>query len=291
MEKPFSEKIEAIGSVIEVFFLKEVWRKTVKESLEIVKIFNDDFSRFQENNQLSSLNNSVGQWQEVSGEMWYLLKKGWEFNQLTDGYFNIGMIEALENLGYDKKYSFEAKVERNLGGEKLEIELKNGNLARVNKKIELGGFGKGYVLDFLKEFLEQKGLNNFLINAGGDIYAKGEGLSGNGWKIVLENPENNSYGIGEIICSDLFFAASSASKRKWRNFHHLLDESGRPAQGMLGVFVQANQGILADAMATGLFVMGMEKALEVLPGLGVEAMLIDKERKIYRTAGFKVKLY
>lgn len=291
MKKPFSEKIEAIGSIIEIFFLEDKFAAIVQNSLKIVRKFNDEFSRFSENNQLSKLNEGQGEWQEVSDEMYYLLQKACEFHQLTNGFFNIGLAAELENLGYDKNYSFEPRVEKNSGGKILEIEFKEGNLVRINRKIELGGLGKGYVLDFVKKFLEGNGMNNFLINAGGDIYVKGEGVDGLGWKIILENPENNSYGIGEIYCKDIFLAASSTSKRKWKNFHHLLDGSGNPAAEMLGVFVQAKEGILADAMATSLFVMGMEKAEETLPGLGVEAMLIDKNRKIYRTEGFEANLY
>ncbi|MGL5831070.1 MAG: FAD:protein FMN transferase [Candidatus Altimarinota bacterium] len=289
---PFSQKIEAVGSVIEIFYFEENSAEQVRRCLDLVRKFDDEFSRFKKANQLSVLNSKIDQWQEVSEEMFFLLSEAWKFHQLTDGIFNIGLAEDLENLGYDAEYSFVPRGEKRRDVKKnLQMEFADVKKVLINRKVEFGGLGKGYVLDFLKSELEKTGLVNYLINAGGDIYAKGSGMEGQGWKVVLENPGNNKFGIGEVFCSDLFVAASSGSKRKWKEFHHLLDEEGKPAMEMLGVFVQGESGILVDAMATSLFVMGLEKAREVLPRLGVEAMLIDKEKKIYRTEGFRVNLY
>lgn len=294
---PYSKKIEAVGSVIEIFYLDEKYAENVEEALKLVEKFDDEFSRFKKGNQLGSLNSSIGKWGKVSDEMYFLLEQAWNIHQLTGGYFNIGLAEELENLGYDADYSFKPKgVEVAVKAEEkiLKIEFRDGvkgKEVQINRKVELGGLGKGYVLDFIKAYLNKAGLGNYLINAGGDIYAIGDGVDGGGWKIVLENPENNSYGIGEVFCSGFFMAASSASKRKWAGGHHLLNIKGQPAMEMLAVFVQAGSGIMADAIATSLFVMGMEKAREMLPGLGVEAMLIDVNKKIYQTEGFRVSLY
>ena len=86
--------------------------------------------------------------------------------------------------------------------------------------------------------------------------------------------------------------ASSPARRKWRNRHHLVDPIRRePAQGMMGVFTQAETALWADIYSTALFVLGFERAQALLPTLKVEALLVASDGRVFKSEGFRGELY
>ena len=71
-------------------------------------------------------------------------------------------------------------------------------------------------------------------------------------------------------------------------YHHILDPAtGRPARGAVAVTVVAATATDADALATGLFVLGPERGIEVVEGLpGVEALIFGPDLAVHRSSGF-----
>lgn len=243
------------------------------------------YSRFSDGNELSALNAQLGQWADVSEELFELIAFGERVKERTGGAFDLTVKSILEGWGYDENYSLKEGAAGKVGA----LELKDGRV-KLSVPLELGGLGKGYALDRMDSFLQD--FANVCINAGGDLRVRGVDDSGKPWRIVFEHPTDITQAIGYVDTSDLALACSSPSRRTWRNRHHLVDPlSGQPADEMMAVYTQSKSALLADAYSTALFVMGFEKARALLAELPVEAMLVGKEGVAYRSAGFEGELF
>jgi thiamine biosynthesis lipoprotein len=249
------------------------------------------YSRFLEGNELAALNAQVGEWAEVSAELYELIAFGEDMKRRTQGAFDLSVKSILEGWGYDSAYSF---VEGE-GGRAGDLEMADGRV-RLTAPIELGGLGKGYAIDRVGAILAP--IENFLIDAGGDLLLRGCDDLGAPWRIAFEHPTDIAQAIGIFEGSDLALACSSPSRRSWGKRHHLVDpRSGEAAGGMLSVYTQAPTALVADAYSTALFVLGFEAARELLSSTlrsapcVVEALLVGPRGEVFRTPGFAGELF
>lgn len=281
-------------------------RLAAKLAFEEAERIEKTYSRFLEGNELATLNEQVGEWVTVSEELFNLIAFGVRLGERTRGAFDLTVKSILEGWGYDSSYSLKEGTPGRTG----RVELGENFSVRALATLELGGLGKGYVLDRMFSFFTE--FPNVSINAGGDLIVKGSDLDsaeGNttrlrrGWRIVLEHPTDATQGIGYVDTmglAGLALAASSPSRRAWRDRHHLVDpRKGEPAMDMLAVYTQSSSALLADSYATALFVLGFEEAKSVLAGEGgtgglrplVEALLVSPEGRAYRSEGFQGVLF
>ncbi len=256
------------------------------------------YSRFLPGSELSLLNSHLGQWQDATDEFISLLSQAEDFRKETGGNFDITIKAALDSLGYDAEYSFVPKPKagvgllglvRGLAGSIL-LDRKRGRVL-LNKEIDFGGFGKGFALDQAGRLLEARGVSHYYINAGGDIFARrGEGEAP--WEILLEHPDDPSLAIGKVAIDNRSIAASAPNRRKWGEFHHLLNaKTGKPATGVKAVFAIAKTGIAADAYATALFTAGFEEGIALSGKLPVEALIISSQGRMFQSKGFGAELF
>lgn len=299
------EKEEILGSSIRITIvvsedLRSVAQTVLRAAFAECHRLDEQYSRFRKDNQLSVLNLSFHEWQQVSPELFFLLGKGLEIFQTTGGAFNLGVKALLEKWGYDSNYSFQPDENPASNLPKKDAvnfltsppyELLVPNKVKLFYPIELGGLGKGYALDLMFGIL--KDFPDFCVDAGGDLYAQGSPQEGKHWDVFFEHPVHVTMALGQVHVDRFFAAASNPLKRKWAGkYHHLVDPVGqKPADQMLAVYTQAQTGLLADAYSTALFVLGYEKAKILLPNIPVEAMLVSPQGEIYRTAGFKGELF
>ncbi|NCP67589.1 FAD:protein FMN transferase [bacterium] len=288
-------EFEALGTLIHIelpeAFFTEVFEILKEEALRIEQ----KFSRFIDSSDLSVLNQNLNQWSPVDEEFLFLLNQASSLTKQTHGLLDFGVTNLLNHWGYDKYYGLKASADFRKF-ESLTLETKPG-LVRINVPVDFGCFGKGYFLDQCLNILKSFKVDQYLVNAGGDLLVSTADKY-EPFKIFLEDPRLNTRVIGEIENYNGFICASSPSRRKWGDFHHLIDiESQLPAQEMSAVYVQKNiSGLVADALCTALFVMGFKKAqLEwaklnlINPDL--EIMLISAEGKVWRSPHFKANLY
>jgi thiamine biosynthesis lipoprotein len=327
--KRFQKSRELLGTWIELtFIIPEESKGNISDLLaeELAeRVFSEleridhAFSRFRENNQLAQLNSKTGEWQNVSDELFSLLKFGKQVSEQSGGTYDMRSKSLLEKWGYDADYSLVEKVgnedELTLTKEALRNEVFCGmkideRRVQLSSPVELGGHGKGYAIDRARELL--KDLDHFCINAGGDLYVKGQDFQdgeARAWKIAFEHPLDTSMAIGFVEVggaengAGLALASSSGNRRQWgKGRHHLVDVSaGEAACEMLAVYTQAESAMVADAFSTALFVMGFEKAREFLEtgsekegaenDSSLEALLIGPKGESYRSEGFCGELF
>jgi thiamine biosynthesis lipoprotein len=296
--KIISKTKYGLGTKIEIK-LPSHYSKFFNECFSEIDRIEKTYSRFDEKSSLSIANKNIGKWQKASKEFVELLSFAKKIYEETEGNFDITIKSALDSIGYDKDYSFKPKYEKMIEeankpkltfDEAIKIDEKEQKIM-LKKEIDFGGFGKGYALDKIANTLNKKEINHYYINAGGDIYAKAKNKKQT-WKILLEHPDDPKIAIGEIGINGCAIAGTATNKRKWLEFHHLINPKTKmPVQGCKAIFVSAKTGIEADAYAKGIFCAGFEEGIRISKKLPVEILFISESDKMYISNGFKAKLY
>ncbi len=158
----------------------------------------------------------------------------------------------LEQAGYDSTYSLQT-IDVLSDVPPFEALGWNGNTTLAPTEpivFDVGAAGKGYLVDIISEILEDQGVNEYTIDASGDI--KQKGVSGE--RVGLEHPLDPKKVIGTANLHNKSLCASAISRRKWRGLHHVFDPTTKqPTTSIQASWVIADTTLLADALATALF--------------------------------------
>ena len=133
----------------------------------------------------------------------------------------------------------------------------------VARPIDLGGIGKGLTLRWTSGRLERAGARDFLLEAGGDLVARGHDPDGDRWQIGIEDPGGGG-DLAVVALADLAIATSSIRINRWisggRVIHHILDpRTGEPAEtGLAAVTVAGPDPAWAEVWSKVLFVGGRQ---------------------------------
>jgi len=244
---------EALGTTWWIELFENNTDKNLDEIKNFVEVFaavyEKKYSRFLKDSQISILNRDRS-YKNPSPEFVQLLEYGKRLYLRSDTHFNLLLGHILESKGYDASYSFNATGSIETAGNPITdltitpelIELKHG-------KVDLGGFGKGYLIDLIaKELKQALNVEQFLINGGGDMYATHN--AGEPITIFLEHPTKPGTGIAKTTLTNQGFAASSPHKRVWKNeagtHHHIVSDQLTSD----ATFIKAATAADADAFAT-----------------------------------------
>ena len=156
------------------------------------------------------------------------------------------------------------------------IELKGTKIIKKDPRVSLdfNAFAQGYSVDVIADFMKNKGVESFVVEIGGEVYANGKKPDGSFWQVGIEEPfDNQEFDNPTRVVAQLENRAIATSGNNRQYFiekgikysHHLNPKTGFPTQNnLLSASVFAGNCISADAYATGLLVMGLEKAKSFL---------------------------
>lgn len=159
-----------------------------------------------------------------------------------------------------------------------DIEIEDQVLRSVNPSVRLdfGGIAKGYAVDLAMESLATFGIDAAIVNAGGDLRARG--WDGIPWKVGILHPAGGVLGVIEIGGDESVFTSGVGQRFRQdgeTRYPHVLDpHTGRPVRGLQSVTVIATEGVTADAAATALLVAGPADWPDVAQSMGIEAVLV-----------------
>jgi thiamine biosynthesis lipoprotein len=211
--------------------------------------FENTYSRFKADSVLSKLNRDR-RFENPSQMFRDIVSYGKSLYLRSDGHFNILVGHILESRGYDADYSLVPKgTEETSCNPITDLQLSDTLITLTCGKVDLGGFGKGYLINLMTEQLLTQGIKYFLINGGGDMYATSD--HGEPIKIYLEHPIKPATYLEETSLLNQGFAASSPFKRQWVHdkqvYTHIVSEN---ALEPVASFVKAATAAEADAFAT-----------------------------------------
>ncbi|MGO4906541.1 FAD:protein FMN transferase [Flavobacterium sp. W20_MBD1_R3] len=256
--------------------------------------------------QISEINRNAGlKPVKVDSEVFELVERAIKISQITNGAFDISYASMDRIWKFDgsmKVMPTEEAIKKSvakIGYKNIILNPKDHTifLKLEGMKLGLGGIGQGYIADKVKDLLFSKGCISGIINVSGDINAWGKQSDGKPWTVGIVNPLNKNKIFATFPLEDSA-VETSGSYEKYVNFNgirysHIIDpRTGYPASGIVSVSVFAKQTEIADAMATGIFVLGVEVGLDLVNQIkGLECIIVDDKGKIHSSNGIDIKKY
>ena len=256
------------------------------------------FSEYQDSSDISAINRAAGQSPvSVDAEVFTLLQRSLWASQATGGAFDItfagcGRLWSIREQRIPDNLALAACLDT-VGYRALVLDPWRSSawLPKVGMRIGLGGVAKGYGVDRAAEVLRASGVTRFAVDGGGDLRVEGTDIDG-AWTVHIAHPRDPGR-VFETIRLDRGAIVTSGDylrffERDGVRYHHILDPAtGQPARRSMAVTVIAPNATDADALATGLFVLGPERGLAALARLpGVEALFFDHNLNVSASRGF-----
>lgn len=273
-------------------------------AIEEVKRIENLISDWIPSSQISKVNQNAGiQPVKVDNEVFDLVERAIKVSQLTNGAFDISYASMDKIWKFDgsmKKMPTTTEIKKSIervGYQKIILNAQDKTIFLKEKgmKLGLGGIGQGYIADKIKELLQVKGCESGIVNVSGDINTWGNQLDGKPWTVAIVNPMNKNKVFASFPLIDSAVETSGNYEKyvtfNGKRYSHIIDpRSGYPASGIISVSVFAKQTEIADALATGIFVLGVEVGLDLINQInGIECIIIDDKGSIHYSKNIDIK--
>ncbi len=291
--------IEQEGLPSEVALQKEIDRR-----LELV---NDQMSTYREDSELSQFNqHRSSEPFEVSADTATVVREAIRLSKLTDGALDVtvGPLVNLWSFGPEARPDV-VPTDEELDARRQEVGIEHlkvqGNTLIKDMPglyVDLSSIAKGYGVDVVADYIASLGVNDYLVEIGGEIRLKGKNLEGVPWRIAIEKPtQDGSRSIQEVVEPGEMAVATSGDYRNYFEengvrYSHLINPiTGKPITNhVVSVTVMHPKCMTADALATAFSVMGEEKAIALANQENWPVLLIvstDEGFKEYASDAFK----
>lgn len=271
---------------------------TLKEALDICPGYEQLMSRFIEGSDVWRLNHAEGAPVEVSDDTLKVLQCADRVQRDSGGAFNIAVGAA------SKLWKFTGPEPRIPSEEELAAAAFTlatfslsfeGNFVTIpaGTSIDLGGIAKGYICDRVADALRALGVESALLNFGGNIRTLGLHPKGRPWQVGLQKPSaaRNEAVFAAVESSNSSVVTSGVYERSFSLngafYHHILDpRTCEPATSeLISVSVLSDNGMLADALATAILVLGRERGFQLAQHYQVQIALLTKDEQLTFTQG------
>ena len=238
---------------------------------------------------------------KVSGDTIEVLAIAHDVSAWTNGKFDItfGALADIWKFDHDQDNTVptRAQIEARLplvDFEQVVIDRTAGTafIRKPGMRVHLGGIGKGYAVDRAVALLKERGLRDFMIQFGGDLYVAGTN-GGKPWTLAIADPRGNHNPFATIEMSDGTFSTSGDYERTFMKdgvrYHHIIDpDRGEPARLCRSVTLVTNRAVIADAVAKGVFILGPTDGMALIEKLpDVEGVIVGANNQVLVSSGLK----
>lgn len=291
---------EESGSVFHtIYHIKYEGSEILTEKIDAeFQKFNLSLNPFNPNSIISKVNRN----EAVEADDWFIevFNKAKEVSDHSEGIFDItcAPLVNLWGFGFSKMDSVTPQmidsIKQFVGYQK--VRLDGRKVVKDDSRILLNcsAIAKGYASDVIARLLEREGIENYMVEIGGEVTMKGVNQNGKCWRIGINKPEDDSTGVKNDIeeVVQLCKKGGVATSGNYRNYYikdgkkyaHTIDpRTGYPSeQSILSATIVAEDCITADAYATAFMAMGLEKAREAaknIPGIEYYVIYSDENGK------------
>ena len=298
----------AMGTVVRL----TLWTDDEERAAAARRAVFDEFDRvdelmssWREDSDVSKINAAAGSnaWIQVNPEVFDVIDRALKMSRRSGGAFDItvGSYRGLWKFDQDRDGTIPGDAEIaarrrlvNYRDVRLDRKRKAVKLRKKEQKITLGGVAKGYAVDRAIALLRQLGFNDFILQAGGDLYAGGK-KGARFWTVGIRDPRGareQSFAVTQI--HNKTFSTSGDYERSvikdGVRYHHILDpKTGRPAAASRSVTVMADSALVADMWSTALFVMGARRGIPLVDRTPeIEAVFVDADNQVKTSKGLEL---
>ncbi len=310
-EPPSDHVIERTHETMGTVIVLKAWGE---DDAAVVEAFAAAFAEFDridalmttwtDDSEVSRINAAAGTKRAVvvSDELLGVLEAALVASRLTGGAFDVtvGAFSGVWKFDEDKDGTLPdektIRARRKLvNWRDLLVDRKNhtAKLRRKGQRITLGGIAKGYAVDRVTHMLRQRGLADFVVQAGGDMYVSGV-RGERKWRVGIRDPRgarSDFFAMAEV--QDATFSTSGDYERfivkDGKRYHHILDpRTGQPARKCRSVTVMARDAVTAEGLTKGIFILGPVAGMKLVEKLdGVEAVIVDADNNVHISSGLK----
>ena len=235
----------------------------------------DLMSHYKPESELSAINQHANERPvQVDKELFDLIKVSTHYSQITEGAFDITYASVGYLYDYRRRiHPTEEQIKQALPSVNwrnmlLDEQHHTVRFEHAGMRIDLGGIGKGYAVDRGIEILKARGIDRALVTAGGDSRIIGD-RNGRPWLVAIRHPDNPNKVVTRIPLSDSAMSTSGDYERYFDEggvrYHHIIDpRTGHSASKVRSATILAPTATQTDGMSKTAFVLGAEKALEII---------------------------
>jgi thiamine biosynthesis lipoprotein len=263
-------------------------------------------SVWKEGSDIERLNRAAGEKPvPVSPEVREVLGMARQVSEWTDGKFDVtfGALSGLWKFDHDLDGNIPAHADvcarlPLIDYRKLEVNDQAGTafLTMKGMRAHLGGIGKGYAVDRGASILRGRGITDFMIQSGGDLYVAGR-RGDRPWRAGIQDPRGPAGSIfAAMDLTDSAFSTSGDYERFFikdgTRYHHIIDPGlGQPAHGSRSVTIVTPRAVVADGLSTGVFILGPDKGMALIERLqGVEGVIVTSSNNLLVSSGLARRL-
>ncbi len=268
-------------------------RKGIDEVIRIEQLI----SSWNPLSQTSAINAQAGlEPVKVDAELIALIERSKKISQLSNGYFDISFASIHKVWDFEEFDQNILPTQEEIAHsialidyQKIQIDRVNSTvfLTKKGMRIGFGAIGKGYAADKVKALMVELGIENGVVNAGGDLIGWGLRPDGNPWSVGISDPADSRKIIARLQATDMAIV-TSGNYRKYleidgKRYCHIIDpKTGWPVEQLASVTIVTKDAEVADALSTTVFVLGKKDGVELINHLdGVECMVMDVGGKLY----------
>ncbi|HEY6085959.1 MAG TPA: FAD:protein FMN transferase [Nitrospira sp.] len=275
------------------------------EGFSEIRRLEDLLSTWIPTSELSRVNAAAGQEPvRVSPETLELVRRSIEIAAMTDGGFNIAVGPAVDawSVLQDERIPSQEQLDHlkelvDIDAIRVDEGAQTLFLAKRGMKIDVGGIGKGYAADRAVEVMRAAGATAGVVALSGDIKTFGQLPGGGKFPVGIQHPRREGAVLTVIELENEAISTAGDYERFFERdgvrYHHILDpRTLQPARDCQSVTIIATDGIWADGLDTGIFVMGAELGMELVEHLeGVEAVIVDAQGHIRVSSGLRGRVH
>ena len=299
--QPATDNLFAMDTYMTFTVYGENANEALEKAKEKIILLDDMLSVNNEDSDVYKLNNSAHA--VLSEETLYLLKRSMEAYDISSGAFNPLVYPLMLAWGFTSE-QYQVQFDEYLLSlmplldmEAVDIDETTGNVSfeKEGMMIDFGGIAKGYTSSCLMDIYRDYGVESACVSLGGNVHVLGCKPDGSKWRVAVRDPEDSSSYMGILSISDSAVITSGAYERYFEQdgevYHHILDpETGHPADsGIISSTIVTNDGTLADALSTAVYVMGLDAAVNMWRehSNDLQMIIMTEDHNIYITKGLE----
>jgi len=272
-------------------------RSVILDIEDLVRRLNKLLDANNQESDIFKINSQPGKYVEVDRMIFEILRMAVQIAEDTEGSFDptVGPIVKLWDMGREvipgAKDIKKSLPLVNYCFISFDEKKKSIMLQKKGMQLDIGAIAKGFAVKKQLELLQIRKIQSALISAGGNNYALGSNPDGSPWKIAIRHPRESNQILGYIELQNMALDTSGDYERCFIKdgirYHHILDpKTGYPARGLISVTVITKDPVIADALATALFVMGPEKAVNYAKKANdIEVVMVTDEMEVLVSSG------